>query len=85
VGGGRSARWVVGGVVGVGAYGPGDGGDSGFEAESTDGLLEVAVVALLGDEFGDDADLVAAVLSPRTLSPSRRITPAPRNPIPDTI
>src|SRR3984893_9436232 len=28
---------------------------------------------------------VAAVLRPRTLSPSRMITPAPRNPIPDTI
>src|SRR5262249_53541551 len=27
---------------------------------------------------------VAAVLSPRTLIPSRMITPAPRNPIPDT-
>src|SRR5205823_2546998 len=28
---------------------------------------------------------VAAVLRPRTLRPSRRITPAPRNPMPDTI
>ena len=27
---------------------------------------------------------VAAVLSPRTLTPSRRITPPPRNPMPDT-
>src|SRR6202035_4749580 len=28
---------------------------------------------------------VAALFRPRTLRPSRRITPAPRNPIPDTI
>ena len=27
---------------------------------------------------------VAAVLRPRTLNPSRRITPPPRNPMPDT-